>query len=66
MTALERLEQDVAALSPEDFAEFREWFLEHDWQAWDRKLERDIAARKLDELAKEAREHRAAGRTKPL
>ena len=26
MTALERLEQDVAALSPEDLAEFREWF----------------------------------------
>ncbi len=66
MTAVERLEQEVAALSQDDLAEFREWFLDHDWASWDRKLEKDVAAGKLDELADKARADHAAGRTKPL
>jgi hypothetical protein len=66
MTAVERLESEVAALSPNELAEFRDWFLDHDWAAWDRKLEDDVAAGRLDELADKALAHHAAGRTKPL
>jgi hypothetical protein len=66
MTAVERLESEVAALSPNELAEFRDWFLDHDWDTWDRKLEADVAAGKLDELAGRALAHHAAGRTKPL
>jgi predicted RNase H-like HicB family nuclease len=66
MKALEGLERDVAALSPEDLAEFREWFHEHDWRAWDRKLETDVAAGKLDQLAEEAVHAHHAGRRQSM
>jgi hypothetical protein len=54
MTRLEALEREVENLSPEELAAFRDWFAEYAWQAWDRQLERDVAAGKLDELAEEA------------
>lgn len=54
MSRLEALEREVETLSPEELAAFRDWFAEYDWQAWDRQLERDVAAEKLDGLAEEA------------
>jgi len=56
----------VQALSPEELAKFREWFLEFDWAAWDRQLEGDIRAGKLDKLAQKALGDHAASKTKPL
>ena len=66
MGNVERIEQDVRALSPEELAKFRAWFLEYDWTAWDRQLERDVQAGKLDTLADKALRDHAAGKTKPL
>ena len=66
MSKIEELEQKVQALSPEELAQFREWFLEFDWAAWDRQLERDVRAGKLDALADKALRDHAAGKTKPL
>jgi hypothetical protein len=54
MSKIEEFEQQVQALSPEELARFREWFLEFDWAAWDRQLERDVRAGKLDALAEKA------------
>jgi hypothetical protein len=54
MTKVEQLEREVEKLTPEELASFREWFAEFDWQVWDRQLERDVAAGKLDKLAAEA------------
>jgi hypothetical protein len=66
MSKIEELEQKVQALSPEELARFREWFLEFDWAAWDQQLERDVRAGKLDALAEKALRDHAAGKTKPL
>ena len=66
MGKVEQLEQQIQALSPEELARFREWFLEFDWAAWDRQLERDVKAGKLDGLAQKALQEHAAGKTKPL
>lgn len=66
MSKIEELEQKVQALSPEELARFREWFLEFDWAAWDKQLERDVRAGKLDALAEKALRDHAAGKTKPL
>ena len=66
MSKIEELERKVQALSPEELARFREWFLEFDWAAWDSQLERDVRAGKLDALAKKALQDHAAGKTKPL
>lgn len=46
----------VVGLSPQELAEFRAWFLEFDAAAWDRQLEQDTAAGRLDVLAEEALE----------
>lgn len=66
MTNVEALERQIEQLTPEEFFELREWLLERDWEAWDRKLARDVRGGKLEGLAQKARAHRAAGRTKPL
>jgi len=54
MTRVETLEREVQDLSPEELAAFRAWFAEYDWQVWDRQLDADVAAGKLDRLAAEA------------
>ena len=66
MGKVEKIEQDVQALSPEELAQFRAWFLEYDWAAWDRQVERDVQAGRLDALAEKALCDHAAGKTTPL
>jgi hypothetical protein len=62
MSTIEELEAAVQRLSPEDRVAFRAWFAEFDAQEWDRQLEADIAAGRLDWLAAEALAERRAGR----
>lgn len=62
MTKIQRIEQDVQRLSAVELADFREWFLRYAAAAWDRQIESDVAAGKLDGLADEARADHAAGR----
>ena len=66
MGKIEKIEQDVQALSPDELAQFRAWFLEYDWAAWDRQIERDAASSRLDDLAAKALRDHAAGKTTPL
>ena len=48
MGRIESIEQQIQTLSPEELAQFRAWFLEFDWVAWDRQIEHDARAGKLD------------------
>lgn len=66
MSNIEALQREVEKLSREELAGFREWFLEHDWRAWDRELEDDVAAGRLDKFAAEALEEHSLGETKDL
>lgn len=66
MSKVESIEQQIKALSPEELAQLRAWFAEFDWALWDRQLERDAAAGKLDALAEKALRDHAAGKTTPL
>ncbi len=66
MSKVEKIEQEVQALSPKELARFRAWFLEFDWTAWDRQIEQDARAGRLDALAEQALRDHAAGKTKPL
>jgi len=66
MGKIEKIEQDVQALSPDELAQFRAWFLEYDWAAWDRQLERDVHGGRLDALAEKALRDHAAGKTTRL
>jgi hypothetical protein len=66
MSKVDELEQAVRELSPEDLSKFREWFVEFDSELWERQLERDVAAGRLDGLVEEARNEHREGRTRPL
>jgi hypothetical protein len=66
MGKLEQLEQQIQNLSKEELAQFRAWFLEFDWEKWDRQLERDVAAGKLDALGEKALRDHASGKSTPL
>jgi hypothetical protein len=63
MSKLETLEKRVSGLSAEELAEFRQWFAEFDGAAWDRQIERDAKAGKLDALADEALRDHAGGKS---
>lgn len=63
MSIVETLERQVEQLDPKELAEFRDWFLEFEADAWDRQIEQDAKAGKLDALARKALEDHAAGRT---
>jgi hypothetical protein len=66
MAKLEELEMAIASLSEEEYREFRRWFLERDWEKWDRQIEEDSEAGKLDFLVQEAREAKKGGYLKDL
>ena len=66
MTDVEQIEQQIEHLDDQAFARLRLWFLEYDHARWDRQVEADSAAGKLDFLADEARAEHRAGKTRPL
>jgi hypothetical protein len=64
--SLKELEQAVAGLSRGDLDAFSQWFEEFIADAWDRQIEADAAAGRLDAAAKQADDDFEAGRCTPL
>ena len=54
MSKVETIEHEIKMLSPAELATFRSWFCEFDTEAWDRQIEEDAKAGKLDALANAA------------
>jgi hypothetical protein len=48
MTKVEQIEKQISELSASEFAQLRDWIFEQDWQAWDKQIEADARAGKLD------------------
>jgi hypothetical protein len=66
MTTVDEISGAVKRLPKKELARFRKWFAAYDATMWDRQLESDTQAGKLDALMREARRDHRAGRTKPL
>ena len=66
MTKVEKLEREVQGLTGEELAAFRDWFAAFDAAMWDRQIEADAKAGRLDALADEALADHRAGRTRKL
>lgn len=66
MTKLEELEVAVDSLPENEYSEFRRWFLEKDWEKWDRQIEEDSRTGKLDFLINEAFKAKMEGKLKEL
>ena len=61
MTSIAEIKQAILALPDADYAGLRRWFSELDWEKWDRELEEDVAAGRLDFLKEEALEAKKNG-----
>jgi len=66
MTKVEKLEKEVQQLNPDELAAFRDWFRRYDSDEWDKEIERDVSAGRLDKLAEEAIAAHKAGRTREI
>lgn len=64
--SVEELESAVSGLSAAELARFSQWFEEFMADAWDRRIEQDMRAGRLDAALKRADEHYDAGRCSPL
>jgi hypothetical protein len=64
--SIQDIESAVSGLSAEDLAAFAQWFENFVADGWDKQIEADARAGKLDHLAKRADEHFDAGRCAPL
>ncbi len=66
MTRIQTIEREIKELTRSELAAFRRWFQEFDAAQWDRQIEEDALAGKLDGLAEKALADHKAGRTKEL
>jgi hypothetical protein len=66
MSTIHEIEQAIRGLAPQDLAVFRSWFADFDAEAWDRQIEQDVAAGRLDRLAEEALRDLHEGRCSDL
>ncbi|WFP65467.1 MULTISPECIES: hypothetical protein [unclassified Mesorhizobium] len=66
MTKLEQIEKSVAELNPEELKAFAAWFEALQADLWDKQIEADAKAGRLDKLVAEARAEIAAGKLRDL
>ncbi|HPB84147.1 MAG TPA: hypothetical protein PK200_19090 [Spirochaetota bacterium] len=54
MTNIQKIENEIRELPPQELAEFRAWFENFDADQWDSQFEQDTKSGKLDAIAKKA------------
>lgn len=62
MGRVEKIQAEIESLPQEEYVRLREWFTERDWDAWDKEIEADSRAGRLDFFVKEALDEKADGR----
>lgn len=66
MISTQELKATVSDLSPDELLQFSEWFEEFMADQWDKKIEADILAGRLDKAGEQADNEFISGHTKPL
>lgn len=66
MSKLDKLKAEIASLSNEEVAELFRWLSEKEWERWDKEIDADSQAGKLDFLVREGRDGKAKGNLKDL
>jgi hypothetical protein len=66
MSRVKNIENQIKELSRDELTALREWFADFDADAWDRQMEADINAGRLDSLAERALLDHEAGRSTKL
>ncbi|MGI8731983.1 MAG: hypothetical protein ACR2LM_01610 [Pyrinomonadaceae bacterium] len=63
---VKEIESAITQLPPAKVAELAEWFEEFHAQLWDKQLEEDVRAGRLDSLLREAEQDHESGRSEKL
>ena len=66
MASITKIQEEILALSETDYLQLKQWFDELKWNKWDRQIEEDSNAGRLDFLIDEAREAKKKGTLKNL
>ena len=65
-TNVAKIQEEILALSETDYQQLKQWFNDLEWEKWDRQIEADSNAGKLDFLIDEALEAKEKGTLKNL
>ena len=66
MISLEAIEEKIAELDNASFAKLRDWIIEFDHARWDKQIEADSNAGKLDFLIDAALAQHQAGKSRDI
>jgi hypothetical protein len=66
MSTVHEIEQAIRSLGSQELSALRDWFVAFDAEIWDRQLEQDVAAGRLDRFADEALRDLSEGRCTEL
>ena len=66
MASITKIQEEILALSETDYQQLRQWLNELDKDEWDRQIEADSNAGRLDFLIDEAHEAKEKGTLKNL
>jgi hypothetical protein len=66
MSKVDELKIEIEGLPEEEFTELVRWLSEKDWERWDKEIEADSEAGKLDFLIREALDAKAKRTLKNL
>ncbi|MBI5379675.1 MAG: hypothetical protein HZA23_05910 [Nitrospirae bacterium] len=66
MSKMDELKTEIERLPREEFSELVRWLSEKDWERWDKEIQADSEAGKLDFLVREAFNEKTMGTLKNL
>jgi hypothetical protein len=66
MTKLEKIKKEIASLAPVDLHKLADWIAEYRDELWDRQIEADAVAGRLDKFIAEAKAEIASGKLRDL
>ena len=66
MRSVEEIQAEIAKLTPSEVRRVAKWLAEYEAEIWDKQIEEDAAAGKLDRFIEEALDEHRRGKTRPL
>jgi len=66
MTRIEDIKNVIISLPTDEYRKFRDWFLERDWEQWDKQIQADSESGKLNFLVEEAMDEKSRGKLRDL
>jgi predicted NACHT family NTPase len=64
--SVQEIELAISQLKPEEFNQLENWLAEFKSEQWDKQIEEDAKAGRLDHLIRQAKEQNRKGLTRPL